>query len=106
MAQNLKHRVETRLAWLGLSHQQLAEIIEMDPSSLSRALRADCPRKKTVRRIARGLGLPLEVLLGEEIESTGLLCGHPALKDASDVTESERMARLRRWVEAEDRHAD
>lgn len=95
----LKRRVDTRLAWLGLTHQEFSQAIGMDKSSLSRALRADSPRKKTLGRIALGLGISEDALLDSE-SNAALTVLHPALPvDFSSLSSSERVIRLQRWVQ-------
>jgi transcriptional regulator with XRE-family HTH domain len=82
----LKRRVDTRLAWLGLTHKDFAAAIGMDKSSLSRALRADRPRQSTLERISRGLGLTIEDLMDGENHDV-LTSKHPAFENGDVVPE-------------------
>lgn len=62
----LRRRVLARSALLGLSQQQLARLISMDESQLSRAIRAEYPRAETLERIGRALDLSVDELCGED----------------------------------------
>jgi len=85
--------VTTRLAWLGISQKAFADAIGMDKSRLSRAIRADAPRKPTLERIAFGLGLSVEELLHED--ETLLLRDHPAIRHSMSSADAEES--LSRW---------
>jgi transcriptional regulator with XRE-family HTH domain len=76
----LKQRVDTRLAWLGLTHKDFASAIGMDKSSLSRALRADRPRRATLDRISKGLGVSVDALMNQE-DTEVLTSSHPAFSN-------------------------
>jgi len=76
----LKRRVDTRLAWLGLTHKDFASAVGMDKSSLSRALRADRPRRATLDRISRGLGLSIGDLMDADNVDI-LTSAHPAFEE-------------------------
>ena len=89
----LKRRVDTRLAWLGITHKDFAAAIGMDKSSLSRALRADRPRRTTLERIGRGLHLSVDDLLDAEKHDV-LTSKHPAFENGEAGPE-----RLRVWCQ-------
>lgn len=94
MRDRFRRRVLARAAWLGISQQQLASLVGMDESTLSRALRADRPRQRTIERIGTVLDLTAEELVGDD--DGPVVRTHPAVTDpAGDV-----FAQLFGWSEA------
>lgn len=93
MADLFRRRVLARAALLGLTQQQLSRLLSMDESTLSRALRAENPRKATLERISKGLDLTVEELLGED--DLPIIRPHQAVKDPSMDIEVQ----IRRWLE-------
>jgi transcriptional regulator with XRE-family HTH domain len=95
---DLRIRVTTRLAWLDVTQKDFAEAIGMDKSSLSRALRANAPRDRTLQRIAIGLGLdPAD--LDDDADPVALISDHPVLHRG--VPRSDRASMLRCWYDEE-----
>jgi len=89
-----RRRVLARAAWLGISQQQLASLVGIDESTLSRAFRADRPRQKTIERIGAALDLTADELAGDD--DGPVVRPHRAITDpAGDV-----YAQLFRWSEA------
>ena len=84
----LKRRVDTRLAWLGLNHRELADAIGVDKSCLTRTLQADRPRPHTLQRIATALGLEVEVLTNGHGPET-LVVEHPLFPDGIETLASQ-----------------
>ncbi len=95
---SLKVRVTTRLAWLDMTQQDFARAIGMDKSVLSRAMRADAPRGRTMQRIALGLGLRPEDL-SIEADPVVLVTDHPALDRV--LSRSDRAENLQAWYKQE-----
>lgn len=93
----LRVRVATRLAWLDLTQADFARAIDMDKSSLSRALRAETPRPATLQRIALGLGLQVRDLT-EGADKAFLLKDHPAIDRG--LPRVHRVEALRSWYHA------
>lgn len=93
MSDLVRRRVLARAALLGLTQQQLSRLLSMDESTLSRALRADNPRKATLDRISRGLDLTVEELTGED--DLHIVRPHRAVKDPLMDVEVQ----IRRWLE-------
>lgn len=83
---NLRVRVTTRLAWLGISQKAFAHAIGMDKSRLSRAIRANAPRSSTLERIAFGLGMTVDDLVHEDAL---LLSPHPVIRHSMTAAEAE-----------------
>lgn len=88
-----RRRVQTRIAWLGITQRTLCEAISMDPAVLSRALKADHPRKGTLVKIGKGLALTIDELLSED-ESV-LVRPHPAFEGLEEGV--DRRPALIRW---------
>lgn len=96
MADLFRRRVLARAALLGLTQQQLSRLLSMDESTLSRALRADNPRRATLERISKGLDMTVEELMGED--DRYIIRPHRAVKDPSADVE----AQIQRWLEEAD----
>lgn len=95
MDERFRRRVLARAAWLGIpQQQQLAALLAMDESTLSRALRAENPRGKTIERIAKALGLTADELLGDD--EAVVVRPHPAIV----VAGLDPVAQIRSWLEA------
>lgn len=90
----LRVRVTTRLAWLDITHVDFAEAINMDKSTLSKTLRADSPRSRTLKRIALGLGLKVSDLTASA-DPAALTSEHPANDRA--LPRKDRAASLQSW---------
>lgn len=89
-------RVLVRLAWIGLTQKAFCEAVGYQTASFSRILRSDNPREQTMERVARGLGLTPEQLMGD-VEL--LLCEHPAIEGHMGV--SDRVSSIRLWLETQ-----
>jgi len=92
----LRVKVTTRLAFLDITQVDFADAIGMDKSQLSRVLRADSPRSRTLKRIALGLGLKVADL-GSASDVGVLVSDHPA--NDRGLSRADRTAALRAWYE-------
>jgi transcriptional regulator with XRE-family HTH domain len=90
----LRVRVTTRLAWLDITQVDFAAAIGMDKSSLSRVMRADSPRQRTMHRIALGLGLEVDDLT-DRADPLALVGPHPAID--REMPRSQRAHALSEW---------
>lgn len=88
----LRRRITIRLSFLGLRQKDLADLLGLHPSVLSRTLRADHPRKKTLDLLSSALDLPVDSLM--DGEDSSLLVPHRGVPDpAQNVVEQ-----IRTWI--------
>jgi hypothetical protein len=98
MADSFRRFVASRLSWLDLTQADLAEIVAMDKSVLSRSLRASRPRQGTVNRILHGLGFPGMKL--DDVENRGssmATLSHPADLVPDLLLITSKQDRYRSW---------
>lgn len=95
----LRRRVLARIAFLGISQQQLARLASIEESALSRALRrSDRPRSDLLGKIGRVLDMSEEELREKGPHNESVVRPHRGIMDeASEDWETQ----IRTWLSKE-----
>lgn len=98
MGRQVRQRVQTRLAWLGINVSDLADILGIHRSNLSRDLAMEEVPRSKIDRICTVLDLDPSTLLADEsdLEPGILLAPHPARRVVVK-TRAERVQQIRDW---------
>jgi hypothetical protein len=98
MTPEMRRRISTRLAWLGVKQNDIATIIGMEQTSLSRALRADRPQKETVLKISHCLGWSTHQFQNTT-DRDALTRIHPAFLKGAPAERMGRVEQISHWFE-------